>query len=170
MLYMQINRNRAMLSLLGGDPDFTEPSSEPIPDGLRELLAEGFEETSGMLLFRSLAVVRSSLLSYLVETEDETGAEVGVNEIKIERYIEGSIEFTELARLGCDFAFLLANTLRERQPNTGFRVIVSAMPGSSSDRVGDTCVVRFHQRRNGQIWLDDNLEAYREEAIEVLDL
>jgi len=160
-----------MLSLLGGDPAFTEPSSEPIPDGLRDLLADGFEETSDMLLFRSLAANRSSVLSWLVKTEDETGAEVGGNEGNIERYVDRrSIPFSELARLGCDFAFLLASTLQHQQPNTGLRVIVSAMLGRSSDSVGDTCTVRFHKRRKGQVWLAEDLEAYSDEAIEVLDL
>lgn len=33
---------------------------------------------------------------------------------------------------------------------------------------GKDCTVRFHQRRRNEVWLDDDLEAYVEEAILVL--
>jgi hypothetical protein len=32
------------------------------------------------------------------------------------------------------------------------------------------CTVRFHKVRAGQVWLKDDLESYKEEAILVMDL
>lgn len=159
-----------MLDLLGGDPEFTEPSSYPLPDRLSRLLDEGFEQKNGLTFLRSLVVSSSPSLKHLKETEDETGIETFVNEIHIEDSVESTPPVFELARLGCDFAFTLACRLHEFKPQTGFRVIASVMAASDSGSARDTCVVRFHERRNHQSWLCDDLESYREEAIEVLDV
>jgi len=106
----------------------------------------------------------------LTKSEDETGIETFVNEIHIEDFVGVEFPFVELARLGCDFAFMLAIRLQNLKPQTRFRVIVSAMAVSPSGSVRDTCVVRFHEQRDGQQWLSEDLEQYREEAIEVLDV
>lgn len=159
-----------MLVLLGGDAAFTEPSSYPIPDALRRLLDAGFELKPGLTFLRSLVVARSSVLESLTKSEDETGIETFVNEIHIEDFVGVEFPFVELARLGCDFAFMLAIRLQNLKPQTRFRVIVSAMAVSPSGSVRDTCVVRFHEQRDGQQWLSEDLEQYREEAIEVLDV
>ncbi len=170
MHYMKSNYNDAMLHLLGGDPSFTEPSSVPIPDGLNQLLGAGFEERNGTTLLRLLAVSRSSLLADLMSRDDETGIETTINELHLEDYLDLEIPLFELARLGCDFAFLLAKGLHDGRPRNRFRVIVSAMDANKPDSVKNTCVVRFHQQRDGQQWLDENLENYRNEAIAVFDV
>ena len=157
---MRTVRNRLMLDLLGGDPEFTEPSSYPIPNALVGLLAEGFENRAGLTFFRSLLVSRSPALEHLTETEDETGIEAFVNEIHIEDFVGSQLPVVELARLGCDFAFMLASRLHEVQPLTRFRVIVAATAASNLGSVGDTCVVRFHVQREHESWLSDDLEAY----------
>lgn len=158
-----------MLSLLGGDAAFTEPSSFPIPDGLIRLVEEGFERRSGMILLRSLALSRGTALEDLKRTDDETGIEAAINEIHIEDFVDTKIPCFELARLGCDFAFFLARKVQQVHQDIPLRVIVSANPAGLADNVRDTCVVRFHQRREHQVWLNEDLESYREEAIEVLD-
>lgn len=155
---MKSNYNDAMLHLLGGDPSFTEPSSMPIPDALNQLLDAGFEERNGATLLRLLAVSRSSLLADLMSRYDETGIETAINELHLEDCLDVEIPFFELARLGCDFAFLLAKRLHDGGPRNRFRVIVSAMDANQPDSLRDTCVVRFHQQRDGQQWLDENLE------------
>jgi hypothetical protein len=169
MLEMLPRRNVAMLSLLGGDAAFTEPSSFPIPDGLIRLVEEGVERMSGMIFLRSLASSRGSSLEYMKRTDDETGIEAAISEIHVEDFLDTQLSSVELARLGCDFAFFLAKKVQQVHPEIPLRVIVSAIPAGTLDNVRDTCVVRFHQRREHQVWLNENLESYREEAIEVLD-
>ena len=167
---MRISRNQRMLVLLGGDAAFTEPSSYPIPDALRRLLDGGFEHKSGLTFLRSLVVARASALESLTKSEDETGIETFVNEIHIEDFVEVELPFVEVARLACDFAFMLTTRLQNLKPQTRFRVIVSAMAVSPSGSVRDTCVVRFHEQRDGQQWLSEDLDQYREEAIEMFEL
>jgi len=158
-----------MLSLLGGDAAFPEPSSLPIPEDLIELVAGGFERMTGMTFLRSLAESRGSALGYLETIDDETGIEAGINELHIEAFLVAQVPFFELARLGCDFGFLLAKILQRDHSGIPFRVIVSAYAAGASDSVRDTCVVGFHQRRDHQVWLNEDLESYRQEAVEVLD-
>lgn len=158
-----------MLNALGGDPEFLEPSIMPIPEPLNRLLAEGFDQNGGCVLLRSLASSRSSALPYLKDRDDETGIEAFINAIHIDDFVSADVGFFELARLGCDFGFTLRKRLAEEQLSGPFRVIVSAMPANPSDKVRDTCVVRFHKLRQNQCWLSDDLESYRDEAVGVLD-
>ncbi len=132
-----------MLSLLGGDAAFTEPSSFPIPDGLIRLVEEGFERRSGMILLRSLALSRGTALEDLKRTDDETGIEAAINEIHIEDFVDTKIPCLELARLGCDFAFFLARKVQQVTP--GYSSIlsvikVSANPAGLADNVLDAGV------------------------------
>ena len=168
---MNVRWNQAMLTLLGGGPEFLEPSSMPIPEELSRLLTAGFEEKGECILLRSLASTRTSALDYLQAKDDETGIEATINEIHVEDFVPAQVPLFELARLGCDFGFVLAKKLADERPSGSFRVIVAAMAAEpSSGNLRDYCTVRFHKRREGAAWLNDDLEAYREEAIKVLDI
>ncbi|MGC2300732.1 MAG: hypothetical protein WA476_18125 [Acidobacteriaceae bacterium] len=159
-----------MLTLLGGDPEFSEPSSLDMPEELTRIVAQGFELSGRLVLLRALASSRSSAIDYLKDKEDETGIEAFINEIHIEDLVPGDVPFFELVRLGCDFGFALGKRLCDEKFGGVFRVIVSAAAANEpSDNIRDTCVVRFHQQREHQSWLNDDLESYREEAIAVLD-
>jgi hypothetical protein len=100
---------------------------------------------------------------------DETGIEAALSEINIERFLDKPISQSELSRLGLDFGFLLRKELMRSGIAGPFRVIVSSHPADPYLNVRETCTVRFHRKREGQVWLDDQLESYKTEAIAVLD-
>jgi hypothetical protein len=105
----------------------------------------------------------------LAESCDDTGIEAALNEIDIDHFLGGGSDYQEIVRLGLDFGFLLRKELLSSGIAGPFRVIVSARPADLELNVGSQCTVRVHRRRNGQVWLDDDLEKYREEAVAVLD-
>jgi hypothetical protein len=106
---------------------------------------------------------------FLDETDDETGIEAALNDINVERFLGKPTDRSELSRLGLDFGFLLGKKLMRSGIAGPFRVIVSTHPADPSLSVGDTCRVTFHRKREGQVWLDDDLENYKLEAVAVLD-
>jgi hypothetical protein len=169
---MVVRANAAMLELLGGDPEFYEPSCLSIPAALDALATGGFKEVDGCVVPASLNSdqIWSSTRPKIVNIDDETGFECDLSEINVESFLPPSVEFHELARLGCDFGGFLARKLAVVKIPGRFRVIVSARPKDLESKVGNTCTVRFHRLRDGQVWLEDDLEGYREEAIAVFDV
>ena len=157
-----------MLSLLGGDPEFLEPSSIQMPEGLASIATGGFIEFDGCVVFKSISDVDSTR-RILASGDDETGIEAALSEINIEQFLDKPIDPSELSRLGLDFGFLLGKELMRSGLAGPFRVIVSTQPADPSLNVGGTCTVRFHRKREGQVWFDDALENYKSEAVAVLD-
>ena len=49
-LSMAVRTNRQMRELLGGDPEFHEPNTEPVPESLIDELKEGFKEVDGRVV------------------------------------------------------------------------------------------------------------------------
>lgn len=96
---------------------------------------------------------------------DQTGLECFINHFHLEDYIGSCSSFDLLSDLYLAHGWLFATHLKERlaafRPETCFRIIVAATDG--------TCTVRFHALREGEHWLSDNLERYREEAVGFLD-
>jgi hypothetical protein len=95
-----------MLRLLGGDPEFLEPSSIPMPDGLALIATGGFNETDGCVVFRSTSSFDPTPQIH-DNGDDETGIEAALSEINIERFLDKPKDPSELSRLGLDFGFLL---------------------------------------------------------------
>jgi hypothetical protein len=168
---MKARLNSAMLELLGGDPEFHEPSSIMTPDALVAFATSGFKVVEGCVVLASYTgnSIWTSERTKIANVDDETGFECSLSEIHIEDFFESDIGLEELARSGNDFAFQLGRALLESGIDGPFRTIVSARCADQSVRVKETCTVRFHKLRPGQVWLDENLEAYNEEAIAVLD-
>jgi hypothetical protein len=117
-----------------------------VSPGLSNVLARGFVEDQGCVLLASEA--HNSAFARVTGTYDETGYECFINHL----HTKSLQEALELARR-------LTRALGERFTSS-FTVIVSFD--------GRQATVRFHKLRPGQVWLDDNLEAY-EEGIAVLD-
>ena len=160
-----------MLQLLGGDPEFLEPSSILMPDALVALATSGFKEVDGCVVPASYRdnSIWTSERPRVINTDDETGFECSLSETSIENFFEEEIGLQELARTGHDFAFLLGRQLLQSGIDGSFRIIVCARHADADLRVRENCTVRYHKLRSGQVWLDDNLEAYKEEAIAALD-
>jgi hypothetical protein len=165
---MNVRWNESMLRLLGPDPEFLEPSSIPMPNGLAFIATGGFNETDKCVVFRLNAGIDATRRK-IDNADDETGIEAALSEINIERFLDNPVDLSELSRLGLDFGFLLRKELARSGLAGPFRVIVSAQPADPSVNVGDTCTARFHRQREGQVWLDDDLESYKGEAIAALD-
>lgn len=157
-----------MLEFLGGDPEFLEPSSILMPSGLALIATGGFQETDGCIVLRSSPGVFATRRTREI-LGDETGIEVALSKIHIEQFLDKPVDFFELSRLGLDFGFLLRKELMTSGIVGPFRVIVSSQRADPALNVGDTCTVRFHRERAGQVWLDDDLERYAGEGIAVLD-
>jgi hypothetical protein len=96
---------------------------------------------------------------------DQTGLECFINHLHIEDYIDSRDALNRLSDLYLAHGFLFATHLKEKlaasRPERCFRIIIAAADG--------TCTVRFHALREGERWLSDNLEGYREEAVGFID-
>jgi hypothetical protein len=134
-------------------------------------VTQGFKEVDGCVVPTSFATTSTwnSAIGKAPNIDDETGVETALTQVRIENFIGEVIDLSELARLGLDFGFLLKRELRNSQIPGPFRIIVSAVAADSALKVGNTCTIRFNKQRTGQMWLDEDLEHYREEAIAVLD-
>jgi hypothetical protein len=166
---MNVRVNASMLDLLGGDPEYYETSVLPIPEALQEQLKLGFKEVEGCVV--PMSFVPSSIWSEARPRLDNIDAETGLECLQSHVHLEGLVpndtELSELARLGLDFAFLLSAALLESRLPGPFAIIVSAHKPDLELNVGPTCTVRFHRIRAGQVWVADDLEGYKEEAIAV---
>jgi hypothetical protein len=158
---MKVRVNAVRLKLLGGDPEFYETSVLPIPESLREELKLVFKEVEGCV------VPMSFLPSRIDKVDDETGFECDLSHVHLEGLVPEETSLTELARLGLDFAFLLRGALLESRLPGPFTIIVSAHEPDLEFNIGPTCTVRFHRVRARQVWLADDLEKYKEEAIAI---
>jgi hypothetical protein len=71
--------NRQMLELLGGDPEFHEPNTEPVPELLVNKLSEGFKEIDGCVVPLSFEAtsIWSGSRPRVNNVDDETGLEYG---------------------------------------------------------------------------------------------
>jgi hypothetical protein len=91
---------------------------------------------------------------------DETGYESFVNHIHIEDHLPRNVSKSIALASGISMANSLKTLLHQSFPNEEFEIIVSLE--------GNHYVVRFHKKRKGQHWLQDELNNYREAALIVL--
>jgi len=156
-----------MLELLGGDPEYYEPSILPLPESLRLQTEQGFKEVDGCVVPRSFEpfAIWTKDRPHVVNQDDETGLECLINKVHLDGLVPSETGISELARLGLDYAFHLKRALQKERPAGEFAIIVSAREPDQELNIGATCCVRFHRIRAGQVWLDKNLEHYKEEAI-----
>lgn len=160
-----------MLGLLGGDPDFYEPNSEPVPDALVRELSEGFKEVDGCVVPSSFqaATIWSEKRPKTTNVDDETGFECSWSEVHLEDFVEAGAPLSELARIEVAYAMYLRKALLESPVLGNFRIIVDAQIPDAGLQVGNVCSVRFHKVRPDQAWLASDLESYKENAILVFD-
>jgi hypothetical protein len=169
---MIVRTNRAMLELLGGDPEFFEPNFLPVPDVLVSQLTNGFKEVDG-------CVVPSSFESEQIWSDrrprkdnhdDETGFECLLSKVYLEDFLSTDVPLSELCRVGLAYGFYLRTAISESQVFGQFRFIVDAqLPGADGSPATNACSVRFHRLRPNQNWLCDDLESYKENALLVMD-
>jgi hypothetical protein len=158
---MKIRVNRSMLELLGGDPEFFEPSSLDLPQALSERAAMPLTEVDGCIV----PVASPNI----VRLEDETGTECHWSKFHLEDLLPVDVGSEEMARMAVDYVWLLRSSLATARISGPFRLIVSVELPGLKPLAKAICTVRFHRVRHGQPWLADDLEAYKNEAIATCD-
>lgn len=153
--------NAAMRSLLlqhNIDPLMPDASLDA---RLLELVGRGVVERDGCWLLAETS--ESGTSTPRAAFPDSTGYEAFMNHIHIEDVLELEPERDQgwLLRQGVMYARVLRDLLA---PLGVFRIVVAAQMGASGG-----CGVRFYRRRRGEVWLTDDLEQYREDAILVID-
>ncbi|MBS4537551.1 hypothetical protein GOQ27_03700 [Clostridium sp. D2Q-11] len=90
---------------------------------------------------------------------DKTGYEASCNEIRLNDYIKGDIyEVKDVISLGFMILNIWSLILKESYPNYNFCLIIS-----SNKKI---VTLRFHiVREEENIWLSDNLQDYKDEAV-----
>ncbi len=168
---MNVRVNQAMLRLLGGDPEYFETSTLPIPEALLERTEQGFKEVDGCVVPMAFGPrsIWSSERPHIDNRDDETGFECLINHVHLDGMVAPDTELAELARLGLDFAFVIRGALTKSRLAGLYAIVVSASEADPELSIGPTCTVRFHRVRAGQSWLADNLESYKHEAIAAAD-
>src|SRR3984893_4912045 len=152
---MLARTNRRKLELLGGDPDFYEPNSEPVPDLLVGKLKEGFKKVDGCVVPSSFAA--PSISTTESGCGDETGLECSLTKVYLEEFIAADLPLSELARVGVAYGMYLRKALLDSPVSGQFRIIVDAQIPDPDLQVGNACSVRFHKVRPDQEWLVSDL-------------
>ena len=148
--------NRRMADLLAGSTG----AGIEVPWRFHTLVTLGFKDVEGCVFFRDL--FRHDRADGLPLYHDATGYECAVNRIRLEDWLDrdAAREPVALAATVHGCARFLAAGL-DRFSTDAFRIIASVQ-----DR---TSMLRFHKLREGERWLRDDLEGYKEEALLVLD-
>jgi hypothetical protein len=137
---------------------FHQPiDSLPFPSDLEEILLKGFVSREGCIFFRKFVEDKGTASSDMRKTYfDEIGYECFVNHFHFKGGSEG-----ELATVAAEFC-RRAHAIWEKSNLSGeLRFIVSIRDHEAT--------VRFHLIREGNQWLADDLNSYKNEAILVYD-
>ena len=151
-----MNANKHMRELLERGAALTEIY---VPSPFQILVGGGFTEIQGCVFLRSLFPYDTLMA---LPRNDLTGNESSVNSFHLEDYLEKGMsrEAPALAVTAVKCVDWLAERLRRFSADP-FRIIFSVG--------GRNCVMRFHKVREGESWLDDDLEGYQE-AVAVYDV
>src|SRR5579859_2937530 len=123
---MSVRTNSQMLDLLGGDPEFHEPNTEPVPESLVAELRDGFKEVDGCVVPHCFqdSSIWSQTRPRTDNIDDETGYECSLSKVHLEDFVDSSISLSELARIGCAYAMYLRRALLISPVSGQFRIIV----------------------------------------------
>jgi hypothetical protein len=160
---MIVKTNQLMNAILGDYENNLEDLAIPIPESLlHELEAEEFAKVDEIITFKG---------AYTASEEgrkDPTGIECRLNKWHFDEIVVGKLpSIEEITRLGIAFALAIRNKLNKTGIPGSYRIIVSS--NSSSADIGPTCTVRFHQIRDWNFWIRDDLDSYQREALMTID-
>jgi len=168
---MNIRVNKPMLQLLGGDPEFYEPSSFTIRAALVNQLSRPLKEVQGCVV--PIEFPHSSIWGNsrprIDMIDDETGFECSWSKTYLGEFLPTSVTLEERARMSLDCAFVLRSALHTSLLSGSFRIIISAqLPDPDLDVTPD-CNIRFHRRRPAQLFIVEDIDSYTHEALAVAD-
>ena len=127
---------------------------DPITPELCNYVSQGVVFEHGCAFLRALWAGDPSFR--LDRFPDLTGAECFVNHVHL-----ADLGIAASKEQLCESVALAGAIARLGRPER-LRFIISLKDAE--------CVWRFHRRRRGERWLDDDLESYREEALLVIDV
>jgi len=138
----------------------TDPSlvSARIPAKMLDEINRGFAEVRGVVAANGPMHKSSGEWR-----DDETGVECLLNKIHVDDYLDEMTPVKEMVIIAIAYALKLQDALLASALDGSFRIIISG------DSVGNSCTVRFHRLRPDQVWLADDLESYKEEALMSID-
>jgi hypothetical protein len=126
-----------------------------VPEAMMHELANGYEEVDGIVVPKGWAD------SFRKSATDETGIECLASKMHVDAFLPEQVPPIVMVRTALAYAYALKAELKASPLEGLFRVIIGASL-KDDDSVRDTCVVRFHRLRQGQKWLEDDLEGYRQ--------
>src|SRR5260370_42472664 len=147
---MRINKNMRKLY-----DEMTNNLPTEFPDGLTNLLSEGFIADEGCVFLFSLYRLKGNARRDLFP--DEVGYECFVNHIHIDDFSKDNILATAIV-----FVEKLELEWKAQSIRDTLRIVLSFED--------DNCVVRFNLVRDKQDWLREDLECYEHEALLVVDV
>ena len=164
---MKVRANRSMKALLGADAEFPERVSVPCPSALLAELEDGFKELDGCVVPKRFenGPIWSAGRVRADNQDDETGLECTVSKIHIEDFVRNDLPLADITRHGIAYALRLREALTRSVPAGVFRIIVDVQLPDADLDLGGIYTIRFHKVRVGQVWLDDDLEHYRQNAV-----
>jgi hypothetical protein len=100
--------------------------------------------------------------------DDETGTECFWSKFRLEDFLPAATPLEEVARTALDFVWPLRSSFVSSRLSGAFRMIAS-IESPSIVKASPSCTIRFHRLRPAQVWVADNLESYKDEAIMACD-
>lgn len=155
---IKIRSNHLMKDLIGTVVTDPERVSATIPSKMFDELNDGFEEVCGVVAAKG----RMNKINGK-QQDDATGLECLLNKIHIDDYVNESTPIKEMVQIAICYALKLKDALLSSALDGPFRIIISG------DFPGHSCSVRFHKLRPNQVWLADDIESYKIEALMVID-
>ena len=147
-----------MVPILEKARRLVESGAVALPKKLVTLLEHGFQKEAGCLVFRWMWEHSPATVGSF---QDRTAFEMFVNHVHMEDFARTRSVAKLLAR-ALVFSEELLSRVRTMRLNKPYRVIISVQTGG--------CVVHHHQMRTGEDSIPADLEAYKEEAVLVMDV
>jgi hypothetical protein len=151
---MTLRTNNLMRMLFGHHGLDYEGTTAAVPEALMRELASTYEEIDGVVIPKGWAN------SFQKTNDDETGIECIASKIHIDAFLPRNTPLVDMVDVAMAYAHELAERLNSSSLGGAFRVIIGASP-MDEESVRNTCVVRFHRIRQGQQWLNEDLEGYK---------
>ena len=154
---MRVRSKYLMKDLIGiaaNDPSLV---SARIPAKMLDEINRGFAEVRGVVAANG-PIHKSS-----GEEFPRKNFNSAINKIHVDDYLDELTPVKEMVINAIAYALKLQDALLASALDGPFRIIISG------DSVGNSCTVRFHRLRPDQVWLADDLESYKEEALMSID-
>ena len=165
---MKVRANSSMKALLGAHAEAPEDISAPCPPDLLADLRDGFKEVQGCIVPKGFegGPIWSATRPRVDNQDDETGFECSLSKVHIEDFAKNDLPLADMTRLGIAYALCLRDALLRSFESGVFRIIVDAqLRDAELELNGSVCTVRYHRVRTGQVWLTEDLDGYKMNAV-----